>query len=130
MGFFIFDKLHTDHQTSASHIANNVMSFLKFSQLSQQIFSDFISIHMQILLSNNSQDFHSDQTLKMSSSEGIEENSFVCVCDLFSCNNTSHGESITHTFGHRNNIRLETGPPVPPEFLSYSTETGLDLISD
>ena len=66
----------------------------------------------------------------MSSSESVEENSLVLVHDFFSGNDTSHWESITHTFGHSDDIRLETCPSVSPELLSDSTETGLDFVSN
>lgn len=66
----------------------------------------------------------------MSSTEGIEEDSLVLLHYLFSCNDTSHWETVTHTFGHGNDIRFKASPSVAPEFLAYSSETCLDFIGN
>lgn len=85
---------------------------------------------MKLLLSNNSQDFHSYATLNLSSTKSIEKYTFILIHDLFSSNNTSHRESITHTFCHSNDIRFKSSPSMSPEFLSNSTKTSLYFISN
>lgn len=66
----------------------------------------------------------------MTSTESIEKDGFVGISDLFPCHDTSHWETIAHTFGQSDDVRLETRPSVSPELFSDSSETGLDLISD
>lgn len=85
---------------------------------------------MQVFVSEDFQNLHTDQTLKMSSTESVKENTFVLIHYLFSGNNTTHWKTVPHTFGQCDNIRFESCPSVSPEFLSNSSETSLNLISN
>jgi hypothetical protein len=66
----------------------------------------------------------------MPTTEGIEENTLILFHNLFSCNNTSHWETVAHTFGHCNNIWFEASPSMAPKLLSDSTEACLNFISN
>lgn len=106
------------------------MLLLQVAQLSQQIISHCFGILVQFLPSDSVQHLEADPALDVSSSEGIEKDVFNLVGNFLASDDSADGEAISNALGHGDDVRLDSLPPVTPEFSSHSAETCLNLVAD